>query len=152
MIWICKMPKFQIDNKWVSWSRLLYTIIKYPSKVLRTKHRDNDKWTMRSRIMSLDGYCRWEFLFTVTFYLCVITARKRSCWEVMFLHLSVILFTGGCMAKGGMHDEGGCAWWRGCSRWWGACVARGHACRRDRHWSGQHTFYWNAFLFSRVVL
>ena len=76
----------------------------------------------------------------------IFTARKRSCGKVMFLHLSVILFTGGgacvvkvgicmvngaCMVKrgrhgkGGMHGNGGCAWQgghmcdRGCA-WWGA--------------------------------
>ena len=53
----------------------------------------------------------------------IFTARKRSCGEVMFLHLSVILFTGWacmakgwvacvvkegiCMVKGDMHGEGG---------------------------------------------
>ena len=31
---------------------------------------------------------------------CTITARKRSCGKVMFLHLSVILFTGGSLSRG----------------------------------------------------
>ena len=30
----------------------------------------------------------------------VITARKRSCWKVMFLQVSVILFTGGRLVRG----------------------------------------------------
>ena len=29
----------------------------------------------------------------------IFTARKRSCGKVMFLHLSVILFTGGCVSQ-----------------------------------------------------
>ena len=33
---------------------------------------------------------------------CTITARKRSCGKVMFLHLSVILFTGGVSVPGGL--------------------------------------------------
>ena len=38
----------------------------------------------------------------------LITACKRSCGKVMFLHLSVMLFTGGThMVKGGMCGEGG---------------------------------------------
>ena len=30
----------------------------------------------------------------------IFTTRKRSCGKVMFLHLSVILFTGGCLPLG----------------------------------------------------
>ena len=37
----------------------------------------------------------------------VITARKRSCGKVMFLQVSVILFTGGCLVPGGS-TPGGC--------------------------------------------
>ena len=40
----------------------------------------------------------------------IITARKRSCGKVMFLHLSVILFTGGGVSQhamgGGVHPLG----------------------------------------------
>ena len=44
--------------------------------------------------------------------LVLITARKRSCGKVMFLHLSVILFTGGslsrgCVCQGGLSPVGG---------------------------------------------
>ena len=64
----------------------------------------------------------------------IFTARKRSCGKVMFLHLSVILFTGGgpcvvkvgicmvngaCMVKRGRHGKGGMHGNRG------VCVARG---------------------------
>ena len=67
---------------------------------------------------------------------------------------------GSWMVKGGMHGErecawqGGLAWWRG-HAWHGGVhstggghVWRGHACRRDSHWSGQYASYWNAFLFT----
>ena len=41
--------------------------------------------------------------------LLLITDRKRSCGKVMFLHLSVILFTGGVSLsmKGGVSVQGG---------------------------------------------
>ena len=90
------------------------------------------------------------------FNLNIFTASKRSYGKVMFLDLSVILFTGGCMhGKGGMHGmgmhgkEGACiarglrdVWWGrhaqqgACMQ--GACMAggrvwQGHACRRDSH-------------------
>ena len=51
--------------------------------------------------------------------------------KVMFLHLSVILFTRGCTWQGacvagrGVRG-GGRAWWEGFA-WQGACMARGHA-------------------------
>ena len=35
-----------------------------------------------------------------------ITARKRSCGKVIFLHLSVILFTGGGSLSGGLCQRG----------------------------------------------
>ena len=39
----------------------------------------------------------------------LVTALKRSCGKVMFLHLSVILFTGGSLSRGGrgLCPEGG---------------------------------------------
>ena len=36
-----------------------------------------------------------------------ITARKRSCGKVMFLQVSVILFTGGVPGAGGVPGPGG---------------------------------------------
>ena len=38
----------------------------------------------------------------------IFTARKRSCVKVMFLHMSVILFTGGvlCPGRGGLCQGG----------------------------------------------
>ena len=78
----------------------------------------------------------------------IFTARKRSCGKVMFLHLSVILFTGGgacvvkvgicmvngaCMVKRGRHGKGGM---HGNSR---VCVARGGTCvAGDVHGGGQN--------------
>ena len=51
---------------------------------------------------------------------------KEVCGKVMFLHVSVILSTGGYVWQGGMHGRG-CAWQGGmCGgghAWWGACVA-----------------------------
>ena len=37
-----------------------------------------------------------------------ITARKRSCGKVMFLHLSMILFTGGSLSRGSLSRGGLC--------------------------------------------
>ena len=43
---------------------------------------------------------------------------QRSCWKVMFLHLSLIVFTeGACVARG-------CAWWRGYVWWRGGMCGR----------------------------
>ena len=77
----------------------------------------------------------------------VVTIRKRSCGKVMFLHLSVILFTNGGMRGGGA-----------CMAWWGhALHGGGHAWRgggmcgrRDGHCSGRYALYWNAFLFDKL--
>ena len=44
----------------------------------------------------------------VLIYLVVITARKRSCGKVMFLQVSVILFTGGLPGPRGLPGPGGC--------------------------------------------
>ena len=75
----------------------------------------------------------WVILYILAYY-----RPQRSCGKVMFLHLSVILFTGG-VGVGGMHGRGhasrrdihgrGHAWWGGmCGR--GVCMTSGHA------WSG----------------
>ena len=57
----------------------------------------------------------------------VITARKRSCRKIMFLHLSLILFTGG-----------GVSVQQGVSVWGGICV------RSVKN--GRYASYWNAFM------
>ena len=104
-----------------------------------------------------------------------ITARKRSCGKVMFLHLSVILFTGegslsrwgvsvqGSLCPGGLclggslsgkslSREGGLCPWGLClgvSVQGGLCL-EGGLCQGDPpHMvtSGQYASYWNAFLF-----
>ena len=73
---------------------------------------------------------------------------QRSCGKVMFLHVSVILFTG----VGGACMVGGHVWQGVCMA--GGCVAKGGGMhgtggmrgRRDGHCSGQYASYWNAFL------
>ena len=86
----------------------------------------------------------------------LVTVRNSSCGKVMFLHLSVILFTERARIAGGTCMAGvcsrGCAWQGrmcgiggGCGR--GACIARGVRGRRDGHCSGRYASYWNAFLF-----
>ena len=71
----------------------------------------------------------------------LVTARKWSCGKVMFLHLSVILFTDGGgvsqHAMGGVHPPGRRPW---------------VDTPRDGHWSGRYTSYWNAFLFDMLSL
>ena len=77
--------------------------------------------------------------------LLIFTARKRSCGKVMFLHLSVILFTGGCIP--------------GCNG--GLCTPPRQTPppRKtpspqipDGHWNGRYASYWNAFLCYEIVL
>ena len=41
-------------------------------------------------------------IFATALHVLVITARKRSCGKVTFLHLSVILFTGGSLSGGSL--------------------------------------------------
>ena len=70
----------------------------------------------------------------------IITGRNEVVAKVIFLHLSVILFTGGaCMAKGGgMHGKGGCmakgghAWQRGACMVKGVC-GKGGMCGKGGH-------------------
>ena len=67
----------------------------------------------------------------------IITARKRSCGNVMFLHLSVILFTGGSLCPGGGVFVQG--------------VSVTKTLPPVRWKSGRYASYWNAFL-SKVNL
>ena len=71
---------------------------------------------------------------------CIVTARKRSCGKVMFLHLSVILFTRGGLSRG--VSVRGCL----CP---GMSLSRGVSVRETPHTvkSGRYASYWNAFLF-----
>ena len=62
----------------------------------------------------------------------VFTARKRSCGNVMFLHLSVShsvqgggLCIGGCLHPGGSASRGGVCIQRGGLHPWGVCIQRG---------------------------
>ena len=65
----------------------------------------------------------------------IFTARKRSCGKVMFLQVSVILFTEGVPVPGGP-GPGGCLLQEG--------VPDGYCC-------GRYASYWNAFLFSEKL-
>ena len=58
---------------------------------------------------------------------------------------------GMCGERGGMHGERGHVWPRGACMEKGACMAKGGCMakghgRRDGHYSGRYTSYWNAFL------
>ena len=63
---------------------------------------------------------------SATEYYIIITARKRSCGKVMFLHLSVSL---SASVRAGIHPLGR------------------HPSPADGHCSGRYASYWNAFLF-----
>ena len=106
----------------------------------------------------------------------IFTARKRSCGKVVFLQVSVILFTGGgvgipaclagpqgvgipaCLAGNQAHTQGG-AWevWRGgvsrptprgCIP---ACTEADPPPPADGYCCGRYASYWNAFLFKIAV-
>ena len=71
----------------------------------------------------------------------IFTARNSSCRKVMFLHLSVILFTGG-------------VWADTTPSWPDPPLGRHPSGRHppgrhspDGHCSGRYASYWNAFLF-----
>ena len=77
-------------------------------------------------------YSRYASTSPTTPFIRLFTVRSSSCGKVMFLHLSVILFTGrgSSMAGGGMCGGGGCvarSVWQG-----GAWQGRGDA------WQGVH--------------
>ena len=83
----------------------------------------------------------------------VFTARKRSCGKVMFLQVSVILFTGGYLVPGGVPGPRGVsaprgAWYGGClllgGAWSGECLVDSPP---DGYCCGRYRSYWNAFLF-----
>ena len=85
--------------------------------------------------------CREEILISILIF----TASKRSWRNVMFLHLSVILFTGGLCSQ-----EGSLCRWGSLSRGY----LSGGLCDGNPtiQWnSGQYTSYWNAFLYNFSV-
>ena len=97
----------------------------------------------------------------------IFTARKRSCGKVMFLRVSMILFTiqvcsRGVPGPGGCLVPGGSAWsWGGClvlggsapgGTWSRGCLLQGGAWWRppDGYCCGRYTSYWNAFLLCHI--
>ena len=108
----------------------------------------------------------WLTGIFVSFSLCFYYRPQTKFAKVMFLHLSVILFTGwgACMA-GGVRGSPCVARGRGCMHGRGACVAGGAcmagvqgacvvggvhgrgACMGLHHMRGRYASYWNAFLF-----
>ena len=61
--------------------------------------------TIETRLRGLSSSPPGECLYLITNFEIkkkIITARKRSCGKVMFLHPSVILFTGGLSPGGGI--------------------------------------------------
>ena len=67
--------------------------------------------------------------------------------KVIFLHLSVILFTGGVPARGVPASRGcACSWGDACSR--SGCLVETPP---DGYCCGRYASYWNAFLFFLLV-
>ena len=83
-------------------------------------------WKISSDFMiGWSKYCMWWY--QIFFHSYIITARKQSCGKVIFLHLSVILFTGG----GGFSVQGVlCPW--GVSVGGGGCLGQGSSILSDR--------------------
>ena len=82
----------------------------------------------------------------------IITARKRSEGKVMFLHLSVIPFTGVCVYPSMQWVEVYTSPWedgvsaQGRQRSPRQTPPRQTLLPRDGHWSGWYASYWNEFL------
>ena len=109
----------------------------------------------------------WYRNTTQTRILCILSLPPANeVWgKVIFLHLFVILFTGGaCVAggvcglggvrgEGGMCGKGGHAWQRGGCVWQrgGMCmVCTPPSTRYCWSMRGRYASYWNAFLFQRI--
>ena len=75
----------------------------------------------------LECFSHFHVKFQYCWIMCICTVRNSSCGKVMFLHLSVILLTGG------MHGRG-CAWQGACMAG-GVCFAGG-MCIRGMHGGG----------------
>ena len=81
---------------------------------------------------------------TVFFYTTNIYRPERSCGKVMFLHLSVILFTGGCLADTPLGRHAPLQADTPC---WADTPTQS-----DGHCSGWYASYWYAFLFHILVI
>ena len=107
-----------------------------------------DSWSSRKSILAFCHRFYCQTLAAVTQLIhssksrepVIITVRKRSCGKVMFLHLSVILFTRGVSASGSRENV--CLWVQGVYTPWADTPCR------DDHWSGRYASYWNAFLLT----
>ena len=104
-------------------------------------------WSFRQKSCQIIGFATksqisalvWEILdppLITIHWLSIITARKRSCGKVIFLHLSVILFTGG---GEGVYLS---------MQWaWGVHPLDTQPPRQTPTWTpNPWAFYWNAFL------
>ena len=85
-------------------------------------------------------YSHWPWIY-LFYYAMYKTKRhfyrpQRSCGKVMFLHLSVILFTGGHVCRGACMAGGHV--WQGEHVWWGACMVGGVHGRGGMHGGGGH--------------
>ena len=69
-------------------------------------------------------------------------------WDkVIFLHLFVILFTGGCLLPGGLVQGVGMCLVRGGASSWGVCLVE-TPLPPDGYCCGRYASYWNAFLLN----
>ena len=79
------------------------------------------------------GGCVWQVVMCGEMGVCLVGGHV---WQGMYMAWA-------CMAGG--PTRWGCAWWGGMHG--GACMAGGVHGRRDDHYSGWYTSYWNEFLF-----
>ena len=108
-----------------------------------------------NRLRGLNSSPPGEYLYLITDFEIkkkLITARKRSYGKVMFLHLSVILFTDvlyreWVSVQRDLCPGGGVSVQEGVSVWLGSLS--GGLCKGDPHMikSRWYASYWNAFLF-----
>ena len=119
-----------------------------PSQIFLIFTEFSGKLSTPSRLSTSDKF--WSCHFVGVLW--VITARKRGCGKVMFLHLCVILLTGGGWLPSMHHRLHDQHWW-GCN---GGLPTEGSASRQlgrpppSPAGSGWHASYWNAVLFRQL--
>ena len=152
-----------IGNFSLSWSSLTsptpWSMDCSPDRVLKTSVMISKAHQYMAHMNEVIGsVCKCWSIFTV---------RNSSCGNVMFLHLSVILFTGGLSASGSggvvcLWVHGGCTPPRQTSPPADTPLDRLPPPGRhlppppqDGHCSGRYAFYWNAFLlvalFNQII-